>query len=899
MICTTQLRTVRRFFAYAQFLFTLTVLIASLYAVNVGAQDAPAPLVTTATQNQGGDQVAPTTALAPSAIPTTQPQAQVPALAQPSVQLQSAVTPETAPAQQPQVFTAPARPAWFAEHDNAVKQARNGDTKDALITLRKLYQAHGDDKSIVRDYLAVLSWDGSHDQQVVTLYKSLPGDTHDYVLEAVGKAYRNLHQPEDARAIYLQGLRVNPASDVYAAGLIHSTTEAGYIEEAMKSSDENIHRYGPRIEVLLAAGNAADQFDQADAAVRYYEQAVNVAPQNSQALEGLARAYSRAGKPDQSIKLADQHPGLMASEEYRRLHSDIAANMIRDGMNAPNEAERYTLTDRAITMLNGQIADWSKDPDAQQDVVRARLDRIIALRNRNLMQEVIVQYHKLQDDHITIPPYVLSSVGDAYMYMHEPEQARDIYLEVLKSDPKNFEVRRQLVFAYGECNQYKEAYKVADDLAADQPSWIHEDGQSSPLPNARRLSAEILAGSVRGYAGETSESSVRILPVVAAAPNTVASREALGNLYQAHGWPRQALEQYQAAIGMAGGKDIGAESSEVGTLIQLQRYKEAEAKSQDLVQRMPESLAVQRAARDEEIHNMAELQVRAGYAFRPMTTQNVTGGEAYGIDTLIYSPPIGYNWRVFGGEFYTHQAEPDNEGSIGFSRSTIGAEYRNGPWVANLAPTYNHYNGTQRFGGEGDATYSINDQWTVAGAGELFSRDTPLRALNAGTTADFFGAHATWRQDEARQVRFGGDIMPFSDSNVRSGVDGDYAQQLYTAPNFKLDGLVSAAESQNSANSNRPYYNPSRDFIALVGPRATHTIYQRYTTMWQQSLSLTPGVYWEDHYGSDAAFRARYEQRLFLSNTFEAGAGVNFSRQSYDGNPENDVSLTFDLTDRF
>lgn len=859
-------------------------------------------------QNSTADQAAPTTALAPSAIPApaqdeTEPSPHT--FVQPTAQqtapttTQTAATPEpvSAPVRKAQ---APARPAWYAEHDAAVKQARAGDTKNALVTLRSLYQQHGDDKSVVRDYLAVLSWDGGHDQEVIKLYKTLDGDTHDYVLEAVGKAYRNVGSPDKAREIYMQGLRVNPASDVYAAGLIHSTTEAGYAEDAMKESDANVNRYGPRIEVLLAAGNAADMFDQNQEAIRYYEAAMRVAPHNAQAVEGLARAYSRAGKPEMSLKLAEDHPGIMSADEQRFLQSDVAANMIREGMNAPNESERYTMTDRAIAMLNQHIEQWSAEgPVAQKDVIRERLDRIIALRNRNLMQEVVVQYHKLQDDHITIPPYVLSSVGDAYMYLHEPEKARDIYLEVLKSDPKNYDVRRQLVYAYGECDQYHEAYKVADELAADQPYWINIDGQKNPAINPKRANAELLAGSVRMYAGEVSDGSMRILPVTAAAPNAVSTREVLGNLYQARGWPRQALEQFQAANSMNGGKDIGAEVGEAGTQLQLQHFREAEAKTNDLVKRMPESLAVQRAARDEEIHNMAELQVRAGYAFRPMTTQNVTGGEAYGIDTLIYSPPIGYNWRVFAGEFYTHQNEPRNEGAVGFSRSTIGGEYRNGPWVASLAPTYNHYNGTERFGGAGDVTYSINDQWTVAGAGELFSRDTPLRALNAGTTADFFGGHVTYRQDETRQVRLGGNVMPFSDSNTRTGVDGDFTQQLYTAPDFVLDGLVSAAESQNTADANRPYYNPGRDFIALVGPRATHTIYQRYSTLWQHSLTLSPGLYWEEHYGTDAAFRARYEQRLQLSNTFNMGAGVNFSRQSYDGNPENDVSITLDLTDRF
>jgi len=868
-------------------------------------------------QAQAPEAIAPTTALDPNAAapavapaqPVPQPVAQPapvaaapePITPQANVEAPAPAAEVPAPAPAPVAEAPkPQRPAWQLDHDRAVRMARDGNTKDALNILRPLYQSHGNDKGIVRDYLAVLSWDGGHEQQVVSLYNQLPGEQPNYVLEAVGKAYRDLRQPDEARKVYLQGLRAKPSSDVYAAGLIHSTTEAGYAEDALKEADSNISSYGPRLEVLLAAANAADQYGQGDAAVRYYKQAVNVAPRNTQALEGLVRAMSRSGKPEEAIDVADQHPGLISAEEYRRIKSDIAANMIRDGFEAPTEAQRYTVTDRALVMLNGHIQEWSRlGVDAQQDVVRARLDRVLALRNRNLMQEVVVQYNKLIEDGITVPPYVLSSVGDAYMYLHQPEKARDVFLQVLKSDPQNYNVRRQLVYAYTECDEYSKAYEVADSLAADQPYWIHVDGAKSPVVNPKRMSAELLAGSARSYAGEIDKAYVRILPITAAAPNMVATREVLGNIYQIKGWNRQAVEQFRAATALNGGQNIGAEAGEAGSLLQLQRFKEAEAKTNDLVKRAPESLAVQRAARDQEIYNMAELRVRAGYDFEPMSSQIVTGGEAYGIDTMLYSPPINYNWRIFAGQFYAHQNQPNNEGSVGFSRTAVGAEYRGGPLTASISPTYNRYNDGDRIGVAGDATYWLNDQWAVAASGEKLSRETPRRALNQGITSDFFSGRVTYRADNTREIRVGGVVQPFSDDNTRTGIDASYKETVFTYPDLRIDGLVDAGESQSSGDANRPYYNPKQDAAGLVGARGTHTIYQRYSTLWQQSLTLLPGAYWQENFGTSAMFRARYEQRLFLNNTFETGFGVNYMRKSFDGNPQNDVSLTLDLTDRF
>jgi hypothetical protein len=141
--------------------------------------------------------------------------------------------------------------------------------------------------------------------------------------------------------------------------------------------------------------------------------------------------------------------------------------------------------------------------------------------------------------------------------------------------------------------------------------------------------------------------------------------------------------------------------------------------------------------------------------------------------------------------------------------------------------------------------------------------------------------------------------MPFSDDNLRTEENATYTQRLLVKPNWHVDGIATIGLSQNSEDENRSYYNPSSDLMGLAGVRLVQTLYQPYATIWQHSLELTPGVYWQSHYGSDAALRARYEHRIFLSESFEAGLGVNYRRQNYDGEAENDFSVTFDLIDHF
>jgi len=790
----------------------------------------------------------------------------------------------------------------YITREKAIRLARSGNVDEALKILSGLRQQNRQDIGLTQDYAVVSSWAG-HDAEAINTYNSLPiNDRPDYVLEAVGHAYRHSGRFSEARALYQTGLNRSPGNVIFATGVIRTLAEGGYSENALATADADLLVHGERPDILVAAGDTAAQMGQDGRALRYYERALQADPHHRGAMLGFIRATDRAGFPMRAIKFANENPGLISASEYRGFQGDAAAALVRWGVMAPSasvEATRFVVTDRAIERLNSLIAEWAKiGPDAQSDIHRARLDRIAALDNRYLMNDAIQEYISLRDEGVTIPPFTLSSVADAYLYLHQPETARDLYLQILQSDPKNFFARRQLFYADVECDDYDDAFRTIDTLAAEQ---AHNGGLRDS--DTRSQQTQITAGQGRLFAGMVSEGEKRMIPAIAASPSTPGTHELLGDIASAHGWPRQALSQYQMGAMLAQGPSVGNEIGIAATNLTLQNFSVSEAKTTDLVRRVPEVLGVQRQARDEDVHNMAELRVNAGYDFPPDTSVSVNGGEGYGVGTMIYSSPIDYNWRIFGGDYFTHQTEPNAEGHISLSRATLGVEYRDGPMTISGAPTFNwydsHHDSKERPGGAAEATYSLNDQWTIAGSGEIFSRETPLRALNSGVTSDFVNMHALWRQDETREIRFGGNLMPFSDGNFRSGLDASYAERVLTTPHLHIEGVADVGESQNSRDENRFYYNPKQDFIALVGAQATQTLYQRYDTLWQHTLRLTPGIYYQENFGTDAALRMHYDQRVRFDKTWDIGLGVNFSRLAYDGQPENDVSLLFDLTKRF
>jgi biofilm PGA synthesis protein PgaA len=370
----------------------------------------------------------------------------------------------------------------------------------------------------------------------------------------------------------------------------------------------------------------------------------------------------------------------------------------------------------------------------------------------------------------------------------------------------------------------------------------------------------------------------------------------------AQGLPRKAMEQYEIGKAINDGHDVNNEVGIANANLDLQNFPEAEGQIQSLVKRFPENLSVQRADRDWEVHNMAEIDAHAGYNFAPSggSTNDISpNGQGYDVGAELYSSPIDYNWRLFAGEDWFHEHEPNAEGIVDYSRTNAGVEYRNGDVTATGAPTFNAYNGRERVGADGTLKYTFNDMWTAGIAAELFAASTPLRALNTGVTADRYDANLLWRQDDTRQLSLDTYVMPFSDGDFRTVQDAEFIQRLYTMPNFKLDGEVNLASSQNNKDENRLYYNPSLDFTGLAGLRGTQTLYHRYETLYEHSLLAMPGLYAQQHYGTSAAWLVRYEQRIHYNDTLNAGAGVNYTHQDYDGSAQDAVSLTVDVVERF
>jgi biofilm PGA synthesis protein PgaA len=187
----------------------------------------------------------------------------------------------------------------------------------------------------------------------------------------------------------------------------------------------------------------------------------------------------------------------------------------------------------------------------------------------------------------------------------------------------------------------------------------------------------------------------------------------------------------------------------------------------------------------------------------------------------------------------------------------------------------------------------------LPGAAELFARETPLRALRHGITANAASTNVAYRESESREFRLGTEAMDFSDGNLRTGVAGQYTERLMTRPRFTLDGILGLGTSRNSADSNRPYFNPRQDATVTYGLSLNQALYRRYELLYDHHLVVSPGLYWQQDFGQNGIISALYEHRVRANDTVEAGLGVSFSRRPYDGNYESTVAVLFNARLRF
>lgn len=791
-----------------------------------------------------------------------------------------------------------------ADYDNLIRDARAGNYQPALIMLREHSMEHPRDLRAAYDHILIAGWAGQSEEAIST-YEALhprPNRLPQDVLSTVAQAYRDTQRWDDALLLYREGQKRYPRLTSFTVGEIMVLTDAGRSTEAVALGQERIAKKPEDPDLRLALSYAYRGSAAPFAVLQETDHARRLAPAKAYVTREYLDSLKYAGLAHAAFESAKQHPELIDTDRLRDLEADYLAELARLAAEPTRqEAERFSIADRVIAEYERVIPEWQAiGPEAERQVLRARVDRLQALYTRKRMQEVVDEYEMLVEEGATLPPYISNDIAAAYLYLRQPEKARDHYRKaIIDSDPRFVSAGERLsnqtglFYALIESEQFDDASQVIEGAQTEQPRWRYIKGLVQRVPNDLYLYSEQTAALNLFYSDDTVASQQRLEELVANAPRNVGLRTALANVYRGRSWPRRAEKELKMAETLEA-RAVEVEAGQGLTAMQLQEWAQARSLSLDLAARFPEEKSTDTLAREWAVHNKAELRVTGERGIA--SDSPVSGSGDLSIDTVLYSAPIKDNWRVFGGGGYS---TGDFEEGTGYYRwLRTGVEWRSRGLTTELeASTHNYGSGTKP-GARLTTAYDVNDHWMVGGSAEWRSRETPLRALRSDITSNSLSAFVRWRAHERREWSFAFSPSRFSDGNNRQFAIVSGRERLYTAPTVKADLHLTVAAMHNS-KEDVPYFNPRADLEIIPSINLTHVLHRKYETVWEQNFLVGAGTYTQRGYGTGGVAALGYGMSYQFSEAFQIGANITGISRPYDGVREREARVMFEMTIRF
>ena len=390
-----------------------------------------------------------------------------------------------------------------------------------------------------------------------------------------------------------------------------------------------------------------------------------------------------------------------------------------------------------------------------------------------------------------------------------------------------------------------------------------------------------------------SEAWKRLQPLAAGAPGIGHLRSALGSVAADRGWPRRADEEIEIAAELAP-EDRGIQLALADSRLRRKHFDEARERTEQLQLLYPNDVAVRRSVEDVAAAQAVELVVDTQVTNETGNAANRPGSE-YNLNTRLYLPHFAERWRPFTAFDYSSAKPP--EGFVDRIRYGAGAQAQWSDFTLE-AIAWNNTGKLSRGGATLSGAWEPTDQWSFSGAGELFSAETPLRAVLHGITANSVSFRTTYSRNELLSISGGVGFQPFSDGNNRLQANLSLVHRIVDRPHIKLN-LHPEVYASHNTRFDAPYFNPEHDTSANLAAEIDHIVWRRYEHSFRQSLTIGAGPYWEAHFRPDWIGQISYRQAFEFHPGLEFRYGVDLARRVYDGQSVHDLGIVVSLDKRF
>jgi len=759
----------------------------------------------------------------------------------------------------------------------ALQAARDGKFDVSLPVFDEMVRGAPNDIGIKADYIVALTWAKKNKEALAVAttldIKSLPT----YALKAVARAARDVGQYTQALSYYdeLKSRDAGNLDPVFGKTL--TQIDAGEFAKADSDLTKLRQQYPSNPDVYRALSYLGQQSKQPVIVVDANTRLLELNNQDLDAARTLIVAAREVGATSQALALAEQYPTAVDKNEVAKINNDAAAQHIAWGhYSVKVPAERFADTDKALARLDEACqCDWN-GLDLSLDKNKTLLfDRMVALRDRYRMQEVITHYQQLINAKIDPPAYALNAAGDAYLYKRMPEDALKVYDASLAKEPNNVNTKFSKFHTLIELEQFDAATKLIDGVSHELASYRNRPKNPTIRPDEDKLEADSKAYYARAYGDDLERAEQQFQQLNNIGPMNNDVRVALAEIWRWRGWPERA-EQRLTEIKSDYPDEVLPKTILANAHLDLRDWRLAESEIKPLETEYPEVSTVQELNRRWQLHNDRQLTIDG---FSSKSSGSTFGSRTQGLNGVLYSSPINYNYRAFVSTQYERATFPEGNGNALFPG--VGLEYTNRDWRLTGALSKANVTGngiTSTF----TADYRLDDYWSFSSLLDLNSSQMPLRGLRTGTSGSLFHANGVYRWSDLTQASAGVGYMKMDDGNQRQSMDLTLDRRLITKPHYKLTTHLRADASHNT-EQNVVYFNPERDLEVSAIFDNEWMLWRRYERSFSHRLQFGAGEYWQKNFGSDVTWMLSYEQQLRLDDRFEVDYGVTRSRHPYDG----------------
>ena len=751
-------------------------------------------------------------------------------------------------------------PDYKSQYDEALKFARNGEFGKSLQIFSVILPRAPTDQYLRADYAEILSKAGRN-TEAASEFRKLNVDTMPfYGLLAAGKAARNAKLYNEAISYYQKAILRQPSDVVAQQGLILALADAGKVNDALELAGALKKKFPRESKIYVAEGYAYERSGNYFAALGSYDRALRLNANDQDAATGRLLAISRMGANSIAQEEARRYPSLPDSV-LKQLQEDAAAQLVKysESVYSNSIQQDFRPTDQALAAVEENL---KKYPGS----LRSRFDLVRVLQNRLLPDRAIAIYEELLHEHIPdTPGYVHSAAGKAYMAKKNPEAAAQAFESAIKVNPQDFESSVGLFYAYSDVGEFAKAQGIVERLL------------NSKLDPKLKLEAEMYAAWGTAFRGQLEESQNAFQRLWGQAPYNPELTNAVGQLYQWRGWPRQAKQQY-LLIARREPNNISAQIGLARSAMALSDYRGAEANIIKLAERSPDNPDVKEVLEDWQVKNMMELAVDVNVS---TSKDSRTKGKGMSVNTELRSPPGALQTRFFAHHYFERG---EFETQTGYDkRLGVGLEYIV-PDLGKVLGVELQQDLTGRRGVQGiiSLAAAINDYWSVQGAYDSNSIDVPLLGRITGISGKSTTLSARYRASELMQGSLTYQRLPMSDGNLRSNAAFRGEWIAITKPTYKASFILDLQRSMNSLE-NSAYFNPQRDTSASLTFKNDWLTYRRYAKSFHQNLYLSLGSYAQQGFPAGQPWAVTYEHAWDFNKTASLTYRAGYSKHFFDG----------------